>query len=57
VSRVARIVSAVLAAALATAAARPAAAVTCAVDPVPAATLLLPYFELDLAHPNSAGCT
>jgi hypothetical protein len=33
-------------------AARPAAAVTCAVDPVPAATLLLPYFEVDLGDPN-----
>jgi hypothetical protein len=33
-------------------AARPAAAVTCAVDAVPAATLLLPYFEVNLADPN-----
>jgi hypothetical protein len=29
---------------------RPAAAVICAVDAVPAATLLLPYFEVDLAN-------
>ena len=34
------------------AAARPAGAVTCAVDPVPSATLLLPLFELDLSNPN-----
>src|ERR1700676_395600 len=33
-------------------AARPSAAVTCAVDAVPAATLLLPYFEVDLGNPN-----
>jgi len=33
-------------------AARPSAAVTCAVDAVPAATLLLPFFEVDLTHPN-----
>jgi hypothetical protein len=34
------------------AAARPAAAKTCAVDVVPAATLLLPYFEVDLKSPT-----
>jgi hypothetical protein len=33
-------------------AARPSAAVTCAVDAVPAATLLLPYFEVNLGDPN-----
>jgi len=33
-------------------AARPATAVICAVDPVPAATLLLPFFEVDLTNPN-----
>jgi hypothetical protein len=32
--------------------AAPAAAVICTVDAVPAATLLLPYFELDLNNPN-----
>jgi hypothetical protein len=31
---------------------RPAAAVICTVDAVPAATLLLPYFEVDLANPS-----
>ena len=30
----------------------PAHAVPCTVDKVPAATLLLPYFEVDLANPN-----
>ncbi len=30
----------------------PAAAKTCAADAVPGATLLLPYFEVDLADPN-----
>src|SRR5215472_6817252 len=30
----------------------PAAAVICATDAVPAATLLLPYFEVDLGNPN-----
>jgi len=30
----------------------PAFATVCALDPVPAATLLLPYFEVDLNHPN-----
>src|SRR5436305_10978415 len=30
----------------------PAAAKTCALDVVPAATLLLPYFEVDLASPG-----
>jgi hypothetical protein len=30
----------------------PAAAVICTVDAVPAATLLLPYFEVDLNNPN-----
>ncbi|MBV8199082.1 MAG: hypothetical protein JOZ15_00515, partial [Acidobacteria bacterium] len=34
------------------AAARPAAAVICTVDAVPGATLLLPYFEVDLGNPN-----
>jgi hypothetical protein len=34
------------------AAPRPAAAKTCAVDVVPAATLLLPYFEVDLGNPG-----
>jgi hypothetical protein len=29
----------------------PAGAVTCALDDVPAATLLLPYFEVDLDNP------
>src|SRR5258708_3515890 len=33
-------------------AAAPAAAVICTVDAVPAATLLLPYFEVDLNNPN-----
>src|ERR1700686_5811894 len=33
-------------------AAAPAAAVICTVDAVPAATLLLPYFEVDLSNPN-----
>jgi hypothetical protein len=32
--------------------ASPAAAVICTVDAVPAATLLLPYFEVDLNNPN-----
>jgi len=32
--------------------AAPAAAVICTVDAVPAATLLLPYFEVDLNNPN-----
>src|SRR3982074_3232351 len=32
--------------------ASPAAAVICTIDAVPAATLLLPYFEVDLANPN-----
>jgi hypothetical protein len=31
---------------------RPAAAVVCTIDAVPAATLLLPYFEVDLLDPN-----
>ena len=31
---------------------RPAAAVICTVDAVPAATLLLPYFEIDLLNPD-----
>jgi hypothetical protein len=31
---------------------RPAAAAICTVDAVPAATLLLPYFEVDLANPS-----
>src|SRR3982750_4212346 len=30
----------------------PARAVICTIDEVPAATLLLPYFEVDLAKPN-----
>ncbi len=30
----------------------PAAAKTCALDVVPAATLLLPYFEVDLRSPS-----
>jgi len=30
----------------------PASAVICAIDDVPAATLLLPYFEVDLSNPN-----
>src|SRR5436305_6675816 len=30
----------------------PASAVICTVDAVPAATLLLPYFEVDLNNPN-----
>ena len=34
------------------AAAAPAAAVICTSDTVPAATLLLPYFEVDLNNPN-----
>ncbi len=38
-----------LVAALLAAGGRPAGAVICAVDDVPAATLLLPYFEVDLA--------
>src|SRR5215472_1139325 len=33
-------------------AAAPASAVICATDAVPAATLLLPYFEVDLSNPN-----
>jgi hypothetical protein len=33
-------------------AAAPAAAVTCALDKPPAATLLLPYFEVDLGNPG-----
>jgi Chaperone of endosialidase len=33
-------------------AAGPAAAVICTIDAVPAATLLLPYFEVDLSNPN-----
>ena len=46
-------ISTVLALALAaTAAAVPARAVTCALDDVPAATLLLPYFEVDAGNPN-----
>ncbi|MBV8202108.1 MAG: hypothetical protein JOZ15_15925, partial [Acidobacteria bacterium] len=32
--------------------ASPAAAVICTIDAVPAATLLLPYFEVDLNNPN-----
>ncbi|MEO6324110.1 MAG: Ig-like domain-containing protein [Thermoanaerobaculia bacterium] len=35
----------------------PAHAVVCTVDNVPAATLLLPYFEVDLANPNGADTT
>ncbi|HVR11850.1 MAG TPA: hypothetical protein VMW75_27660 [Thermoanaerobaculia bacterium] len=31
---------------------RPAAAVTCTADAVPGATLLLPFFEVDLGNPN-----
>src|ERR1700730_8722820 len=30
----------------------PASAVICTIDAVPAATLLLPYFEVDLNNPN-----
>jgi len=33
-------------------AAAPAMAVICTIDAVPAATLLLPYFEVDLSNPN-----
>ncbi|HXO29718.1 MAG TPA: hypothetical protein VOA80_20365, partial [Thermoanaerobaculia bacterium] len=33
-------------------AAAPAMAVICTIDAVPAATLLLPYFEVDLNNPN-----
>jgi hypothetical protein len=33
-------------------ASRPASAVICTVDQVPGATLLLPYFEVDLGNPN-----
>jgi hypothetical protein len=44
--------AAMLAALAAVAAARPAAAVICSIDSVPAATLLLPYFEVDLSDPN-----
>lgn len=33
-------------------AAQPSAAVTCAVDAVPSATLLLPFFAVDLSNPN-----
>jgi hypothetical protein len=32
--------------------AAPAQAVICTIDAVPAATLLLPYFEVDLSNPN-----
>ena len=31
-----------------------ASAVICTIDDVPAATLLLPYFEVDLGNPNGA---
>jgi hypothetical protein len=41
-----------LAAAIAPALPRPASAAVCHTDMVPAATLLLPYFEVDLDHPN-----
>lgn len=41
-----------LTALLAACAAAPAPAVTCAMDDPPAATLLLPYFEVDLAGPQ-----
>jgi hypothetical protein len=41
--------------ALAAPLAAPAGAVLCAIDQVPAATLLVPYFEVDLAH--SSGMT
>ena len=53
--RAPRTVAARLAVALSVAAllaAPPARGATCTVDPVPAATLLLPYFEVDLADPN-----
>jgi hypothetical protein len=33
--------------------AAPATAVICTIDAVPAATLLLPYFEVDLSNPNA----
>lgn len=32
---------------------QPAAAMHCAIDQVPAATLLMPYFEVDLSDPNN----
>ncbi|HEX4955235.1 MAG TPA: hypothetical protein VF017_17745 [Thermoanaerobaculia bacterium] len=35
----------------------PVPATTCALDPTPAATLLLPYFEVDLANPTSGVTT
>lgn len=41
-----------LLAAVAALTASPAAAVTCGLDRVPGATLLLPYFEVDTADPN-----
>ena len=34
----------------------PANAVIGTIDNVPAATLLLPYFEVDLANPNGSSC-
>lgn len=37
---------------LGTGLAKPAAALICTIDDVPAATLLLPYFEVDLSNPN-----
>ena len=41
----------VLALLLAAAVARPAAAALCTIDPVPAATLLYPIFEVDVTSP------
>jgi len=53
ISETARPVAALAAVLLAAALAPPPAhAVICAADAVPAATLLLPYFEVDLDHPN-----
>jgi len=46
-----RVLLPVLALLLAAAVARPAAAALCTIDPVPAATLLYPIFEVDVASP------
>ncbi len=49
-----RFLSAAIVAACAVCIPLPAAAVLCTIDDVPAATLLLPYFEVDLRHANGA---
>jgi hypothetical protein len=52
IHRLGRVAGPLLTAVTLLASVRPAGAVICGVDPVPSATLLLPFFELDLANPN-----